>query len=111
MVPVLVLTLYNLHWWAFSTSSYIYGTICSIIRCTNTDPNPNLKLIVTVDPEGVKKRHASHYGAHLATYEQLAQYSTCVCGPTSVTTSAFTSMCTCGPDPLLLALVVFSTPN
>ena len=35
--------------------------------------------------------YVCNYGAHLATYEQLAQYSTC----------------TCGPHPLLLALVVF----
>ena len=61
------------------------------MRCPNTNPNPKLELNVTFDPKGDKKQHASHYGAHLATYEQLAQYSTC----------------TCGPDLLLLALVVF----
>ena len=67
MALVLVLT----HLWALSTSSYIYGTICSIMSCTNTDPNPKLKLNVTFDPKGVRKRNASHYGAHLATYEHV----------------------------------------
>ena len=43
------------------------------MRCTNTDPDPDLKLNVTLDPKGVKMRHASHYGAYLATYEQLSQ--------------------------------------
>ena len=61
------------------------------MRCTYTNPKPKLKLNVTFDPQRCQKHNASHYGAHLATYDQVAQYSTC----------------TCGSDPLLLALVVF----
>ena len=74
----------------FYQQLYIWHN-CSIMRCTYTNPKPKLKLNVTFDPQRCQKHHASHYGAHLTTYDQVAQYSTC----------------TCGSDPLLLALVVF----
>ena len=74
----------------FYQQLYIWHN-CSIMRCTYTNPKPKLKLNVTFDPQRCQKHNASHYGAHLTTYDQVAQYSTC----------------TCGSDPLLLALVVF----
>ena len=68
------------------------NAICNLyIQCTIYIYKLKLKLNATFDPQRCQKHHASHYGAHLATYDQVAQYSTCACGS----------------DPLLLALVVF----